>query len=80
MKLITDDGNEHLLPDISIGKFEKFIWESGSNDMEFKKYLRDNNMSELTDFNAETIKEATLIIEDNDRTIKFKCVYDSDID
>jgi len=71
--------NEYKLPDISSEKFDEFMWKSGSNDVEYETYKRDNAMKELTDFNSETTDEITLIIEQSwrGRVLKFKCVYDS---
>ena len=58
------------------------MWESGSNDVEYEKYKRENGMIELTDFNSQTTDEITLVVEQSwrGRVLKFKCVYDSDND
>jgi hypothetical protein len=82
IKIKLESGNEYKLPDISSEKFDEFMWESGSNDVEYKKYKRENEMIELTDFNSQTTNEITLVVEQSwrGRVLKFKCVYDSDND
>ena len=82
IKIRLESGNEYKLPDISSEKFDKFMWESGSNDVEYEKYKLENGMIELTDFNSQTTGEITLVIEQfrRGRVLKFKCVYDSDND
>jgi len=42
-------------------KFDEFMFESGSNDVEYEKYKRENGMIELTDFNSQTTDEITLV-------------------
>jgi hypothetical protein len=75
-------GEEYNLPDISSEKFDEFMWESGSNDIEYENYKRERGMVELTDFNSQTTDEITLVVEQSwsGRVLKFKCVYDSDND
>ena len=82
IKIKLESGNEYKLPDISSEKFDEFIWENGSNDVEYEKYKRENGMIELTDFNSQTTDEITLVVEQSwrGRVLKFKCVYDSDND
>ena len=82
IKIKLESGNEYKLPDISSEKFDEFMWESGSNDVEYEKYKRENGMIELTDFNSQTTDEITLVVEQSwrGRVLKFKCVYDSDND
>jgi hypothetical protein len=85
MDIITiqfKSGEKVKLPDISLDIFDKYIWEEGSNDIEYEKYKRDHKMIELTDLNEQTIQEITLIIEQpyRGRVLKFKCIYDSNND
>lgn len=82
IKIKFDDGTEYTLPDISYEKFTEYMFEVGGSDVEYDKYLRENNMKELTDFNGESTGEITLIVEQPyiGRVLKFKCVYDSDND
>ena len=82
IKAKLESGNEYKLPDISSEKFDEFMWENGSNDVEYEKYKRENGMIELTDFNSQTTNEITLVVEQSwrGRVLKFKCVYDSDND
>ena len=82
IKIKFDDGTEYILPDVSYEKFTEHMFKSGSSDVEYDKYLRENNMKELTDFNGESTGEITLIVEQpyRGRVLKFKCVYDSDND
>jgi len=83
IKIKVGDKTSHsLLPDISYDKFTEYMFDSGSSDVEYNKYLGDNNMVELTDFNSQTTDEIVLIVEDSfmGRVLKFKCVYDSDND
>ena len=77
-----NDGNEYQLPDISYEKFTKHLFDSGCSDIEYDKYLGENNMKELTDFNRESTGEITLIVEQpqRGRVLKFRCVYDSSND
>ena len=77
-----DDGTEYTLPDISYEKFTEHMFKSGGSDIEYDKYLHENNMKELTDFNGESTDEITLIVEQSyrGRVLKFRCVYDSDND
>jgi hypothetical protein len=68
---------------MSYDKFEKSeLYKSGSSDIEYDKYLRENGMKELSDFNSESTNEITLIDEQpyRGRVLKFKLVYDSDND
>jgi hypothetical protein len=82
IKIKLESGNEYKLPDISSEKFDEFVWKSGSNDVEYENYKRENGMIELTDFNSQTTDEITLVVEQSwrGRVLKFKCVYDSDND
>jgi hypothetical protein len=82
IKIKLESGNEYKLPDISSEKFDEFIWKTGSNDIEYENYKRENGMKELTDFNSQTTDEITLVVEQSwrGRVLKFKCVYDSDND
>jgi hypothetical protein len=82
IKIKLESGNEYKLPDISSEKFDEFIWKTGSNDVEYENYKRENGMKELTDFNSQTTDEITLVVEQSwrGRVLKFKCVYDSDND
>ena len=82
IKIKLERGNEYKLPDISSEKFDQFMYENGSNDVEYEKYKRENGMIELTDFNSQTTDEITLVVEQSwrGRVLKFKCVYDSDND
>jgi|TARA_R110000803_G_scaffold193947_1_gene256947 hypothetical protein len=83
LKILFDDGTEYRLPDISYDKFENSeLYKSGSSDIEYDKYLRENGMKELSDFNSESTNEITLIDEQpyRGRVLKFKLVYDSDND
>jgi hypothetical protein len=70
------------LPDISYEKFEEFIFKHGDSVVEYDKYLRENNMKELSDFNSHVTSEITLVLEQpyRGRVLKFKCVYDSNND
>ena len=63
IKIRLESGNEYKLPDISSEKFDEFIWEGGSNDIEYENYKRENGMIELTDFNSQTTNEITLVVE-----------------
>jgi hypothetical protein len=82
IKIKLESGDEYKLPDISSEKFDEFVWKSGSNDVEYENYKRENGMIELTDFNSQTTDEITLVVEQSwrGRVLKFKCVYDSDND
>ena len=83
LKILFDDGAEYRLPDISYDKFENSeLYQRGSSDVEYDKYLRDNGMKELSDFNSESTNEITLIDEQpyRGRVLKFRLVYDSDND
>ena len=82
MRIIFDDGQSYDFPDISYEKFVKYIFANGSSDIEYDKYLYDNNMKELSDFNGEATSEITLVLEQpyRGRVLKFRCVYDSDND
>ena len=62
IKIIFDDGSEHKLSDISQNKFDEFMFKSGMNDIEFKKYKRENGMVDLTDFNRQSTNEITLVV------------------
>jgi len=83
LKILFDDGEEFRLPDISYDKFvNSELYKSGSSDVEYDKYLRENGMKELSDFNSESTNEITLIDEQpyRGRVLKFRLVYDSDND
>ena len=82
IKIKFDDGTEYTLPDISYEKFTQHVFECGIYDTEYDKYLRENDMKVLTDFNSESTGEITLIVEQpyRGRVLKFRCVYDSDND
>ena len=82
IKIKFDDGTEYTLPDISYEKFTEHMFEGGGSDIEYDKYLHENNMKELTDFNGESTDKITLIVEQpyRGRVLKFRCVYDSDND
>jgi hypothetical protein len=82
IRIKFDDGTEYKLPDISYEKFTEHMFESGSSDVEYDKYCRENNMKDLTDFNSESTSEITLIVEQpyRGRVLKFRCIYDSDND
>lgn len=74
-------GTEYRLPDLSYDKFKNSeLYKSGSSDIEYDKYLRENGMKELSDFNSESTNEITLIDEQpyRGRVLKFRLVYDSD--
>ena len=43
--------------------FDDYMWEVGSNDLDYEKYKREHNMVELTDFNSETTDEIVLIVD-----------------
>jgi hypothetical protein len=70
------------LPDISYEKFTELMFESGSSDLEYAEYCRENNMKDLSDFNGESTGEITLVVEQpyRGRVLKFRCIYDSDND
>jgi hypothetical protein len=82
IKIKFDDGTEYKLPDISYEKFSEYIFKDGCLDTEYNKYLRENEMAKLTDFNPESTRKITLIVEQpcHGRFLKFKCTYDSDND
>ncbi len=83
LRIVFDDGNEYRLPDISYEKFmESDLYKTGSSDVEYAKYLRENGMAELSDFNSQSTNEITLIDEEpyRGRVLKFKLIYDSDND
>jgi hypothetical protein len=82
IRIVFEDGDEYKLPDISSEKFDKFMFNSGSNDVEYEKYKSEHGMKELTDFNSQTTDEITLVVEQSfrGRVLRFKCVYDSDND
>jgi len=82
MKIKFDDGTECRLPDISIERFSEFMFNGGTDDIEYEKYKHKNGMAELTDFNSQSTGEITLVIEQPyiGRVLEFKCVYDSDND
>lgn len=83
LRIVFDDGNEYRLPDISYKKFiESDLYKTGSSDVEYAKYLRDNGMAELSDFNSQSTNEITLIDEEpyRGRVLKFKLIYDSEND
>ena len=71
------------LPDISYDKFcNSKLYESGSSDIEYDNYLKNNFMIDLTDYNDQTTPDITLIVEQQyrGRVLRFKCIYDSDSD
>lgn len=82
IKINFDDGEQYNYPDMSYDKFVDHMFTQSSSDVEYDKYLRENNMVNLTDFNGESTGEITLIIEQSNRgrVLKFKCIYDSDND
>ena len=67
-------------PDISAQRYEEYMFKSGVSDSEYKKYLRENNMQNITDYNPDGVEELYLVLEDGlrQRRIIFKSVYDSD--
>lgn len=82
IKIKFDSGKEYTLPDISYEKFTEYLFEGGGSDVEYDKYLRENNMKEITDFNGESTSEIMLLVEQpyRGRVLKFQCVYDSNND
>lgn len=82
-RVVFDDGDEFRLPDLSYDKFiNSELYADGSSDIEYEKYLRENGMVELSDFNSQSTNEITLIDEQpfRGRVLKFRLVYDSDND
>lgn len=80
---INNEPQNKCLPDISYEKFaDSSLFETGSSDTEYEKYLRDNNMIDLTDYNSQTTPDLRLVVEQRyrGRVLMFKCVYDSDND
>ena len=72
-----------LTPDISYDKFcNSELYESGSSDIEYDNYLKNNSMIDLSDYNDQTTPEIILIVEQEHRgrVLKFKCFYDSNSD
>lgn len=84
IKIVFDDGEEYRIPDISYDKFMDFMFKSGDgfSDVAYEKYLHENGMKDLTDFNKESTGEITLIAEHpyRGRVLKFRLIYDSDSD
>lgn len=83
MRVVFDDGDEFRLPDLSYDKFiNSELFVGGLSDIEYDKYLRENGMVELSDFNSQSTNEITLIDEQpfRGRVLKFRLVYDSDND
>lgn len=83
VKLADEKEVRGTLPDISYDRWLKSdLYKSGSSDIEYDNYLRENKMIDLTDFNSETTGDIELIVEQEHRgrVLKFKCVYDSDND
>jgi hypothetical protein len=80
IKIVFPDGQEFKFPDISFDKFEELMFKEGSSDVAYNEYLRDNDMSILTDFNNESTGEIRLVVknEGRGRELHFKCIYDSD--
>ncbi len=77
----NDDFNSGCkLPDISADKFKEYVPYSGASDIEYDKYKTKNKMKDITDFDGETIKELSLVLEDGfrQRRIVFKAIYDSE--
>ena len=70
------------LPDISYDKFVDPPPWSMSSDMAYEKYLRDNNMQEISDYNKDSTADIELVMVDkySKRIMRFECVYDSDND
>jgi len=83
---ICEDGNCEILtirfPDIGLYDKHKIICNDDSDlcDTDYAKYKCENNVSELTDFNEDAIRNCYLVIEDGfrQRRIVFRAVYDSD--
>jgi hypothetical protein len=85
---------EGQLPDISYELFLKYIFGkekeyssesekfTGDSIQEYYRYLRDNKMIELTDYNSSTTPDITLLVTDEDdtheRTLNFVYAFDSD--
>lgn len=83
IKFIGEDKIHGVFPDISYDKFVKTdLYQLNSSDIAYDAYLKDNNMVDLTDFNAQSTEDIELIVENESRgrVLKFKCVYDSDND
>ena len=83
LKIVFDDGIEFRLPDISYDRFlESELYKEGCSGIAYDKYLYENDMRELSDFNAESTNEITLIDEQpyRGRVLKFRLVYDSQND
>ena len=82
LKILFDDGVEYALPDISYDKFIELDKYEGGSDIEYDKYLLENGMVDLTDFNSNSTNEITLIDEHpyRGRVLKFRLIYDSDKD
>ena len=83
IKFKDENNIRGTLSDISYDRFIKTdLYQSGSSDMAYDEYLRENNMVDLTDFNSQSTGDIELIVESENRgrVLKFKCVYDSDND
>ena len=82
LKILFDDGVEYTLPDISYDKFVELDKYEGGSDIEYDKYLLENRMKDLSDFNSDSTDEITLIDEQpyRGRVLKFRLIYDSDKD
>jgi hypothetical protein len=80
MKIQFIDGNVFKLPDISYERFENSeFFKEGSSDTEYASYLRENDMHEITSFNAESLRECVIVVEDySGRKITLKVISDID--
>ena len=78
----TDDpGYKRELPDISYKRFiDSDLFKSGASDTEYARYLRENNMVELDEYNSQSTKDIVLTFEDefSGRVMRFKLIDDSD--
>lgn len=69
----------YKFPDISFEQFSEKMFDNcgGCLDIDYVNYLRMNDMIELSSFNSEDIKNLYLVVENGERKIIFKAVYDS---
>lgn len=53
IKIVLKDKTEYLLPDISYEKFFQYMFEFGSSDIAYQKYLNENEMIDIFDIDKD---------------------------
>ena len=81
-KITAPQNKDIKLPDLSYEQFcaHPELYYTGSSDVAYAEYLREQGMSELCDYNNDFLKSTTLEYTSDDglRVIKFKVISDSD--